>query len=109
MFPVGVQSSKLLQSLLQKWEYVKLANLLTYDTQSRGDTLTITQDGQSMVVRQQDESLGCKKINDIATWLRAFSIYVVSLAVSETSNSEQFKSLMVSWSAMTKHNVNCVS
>ena len=61
-------STKLLDKI-QKWEFVELVNLLTHDThgQSRGDTLTITQDGRSMVVRQQDESLGRKKITDITT------------------------------------------
>lgn len=86
-------STKLLDKI-QKWQFVKLASLLTHDTQSRGDTLTITQDGQSMVVRQQDESLGRKKISDITTWLQAFSIYAASLAASESSNSDQFKGLM---------------
>ena len=39
-------STKLLDKI-QKWEFVELASLLTHDTygQSRGDTLTITQDG----------------------------------------------------------------
>ena len=63
-------STKLLDKI-QKWEFVELVSLLTHDThgQSRGDTLTITQDGQSMVVRQQDESLGRKKITDITIWV----------------------------------------
>ena len=88
-------STKLLDKI-QKWEFVELASLLTHDTygQSRGDTLTITQDGRSMVVRQQDESLGRKKITDITTWVQAFSIYAAILADSESSTSEQFKGLM---------------
>ena len=47
-----------------------------------------------MVVRQQDESLGCKKITDITIWVQAFSIYAAILADSESSTSEQFKGLM---------------
>ena len=88
-------STKLLDKI-QKWEFVELVNLLTHDThgQSRGDTLTITQDGRSMVVRQQDESLGRKKITDITTWVQVFSIYAAILADSESSTSEQFKGLM---------------
>ena len=46
-----------------------------------------------MVVRQEDEYQGHKKVSDITTWLQAFSIYAASLAASESSNSEQFKGL----------------
>ena len=41
-----------------------------------------------MVVRQQDESLGRKKITDITTWVQTFSIYAAILADSESSTSE---------------------
>ena len=85
--------TKLLEKI-QKWEFVELASLLSHGTLSRGDALMITQDGRSMIVRPQNESLGRKKINDITTWLQAFSVYAASLADSESSNSDQFKGLM---------------
>ena len=68
--------------------------MLSHDTPSICDTPMITQGGRSMIVRQQDEGLGRKKINDITTWLQAFSVYAASLAASESSNSDQFKGLM---------------
>ena len=41
-------STKLLEKI-QKWDFMNPASLLTYDTTSGGDTLTITQNGQSMI------------------------------------------------------------
>ena len=86
-------STKLLEKI-QKWEFIELASLLTHDGPSRGETLTITQDGQSMIVRPQEESHGRKKINDIPSWLQAFSIYAAGLAASDNTTSEHFKGLM---------------
>ena len=76
-------STKLLEKI-QKRQFVELASLLSHDTLSRGDSLTITQDGRSMIVRPQDKSLSRKKINNITTWLQAFSVYAAILAASES-------------------------
>ena len=86
-------STKLLEKI-QKWEFIELASLLTHDAPSRSDTLTISQDGRSMILRPQEESLGRKKINDIPSWIQAFSIYTAALAASEKTSSDHFKGLM---------------
>ena len=61
-------STKLLEKI-QKWEFIELASLLTYDAPNMSDTLTISQDGRSMILQPQEESLGRKKINDIPSWI----------------------------------------
>lgn len=86
-------STKILEKI-QKWEFVELASLLSHDTPARGEALTITQDGQTMIVQPQEQSATRKKITDISSWLQAFSIYAAGLAASDTTTNDHFKGLM---------------
>ena len=86
-------STKLLEKI-QKWKFIELASLLTHDAPSRSETLTILQDGRSMILRPPEESLGRKKINDIPSWIQAFTIYAAALATSDKTSSEHYKGLM---------------
>ena len=79
-------STKILEKI-QNREFVELATLLSLETPSRNESLSIIQDGQSMIVRPQSEPAGRKRITDLSTWLQAFSIYAATLAASDKTTT----------------------
>ena len=73
-----------------------LSSLLSCDTTVKSDTVTLTHEGQHLLVVDPQSQFNYRKkqISDLPTWIQAFSIYAAGLAAASSTTKEQVMSLM---------------
>ena len=68
---------------IRKWEYIDLGSLLEQQD-GPAQNITVSQSGQLVVTEGAQASRQAKPINDILTWLHAFSIYMAALVSADS-------------------------
>lgn len=74
---------------IRRWDYIDLALLLN-DPYHKVEELPIQQQGQVILFQSVEQAQKRKKqIEDISSWVQAFSVYVAALSSAETTTREE--------------------